>query len=215
MENNLKRLRVARGLTQEALADSIGTNAGQIHKLESGMRRLSDVWISKLVKALHCSPADIFGDGGGRNIPIIGEVPGGDLITAINNPPDGFIQFNSARANLRALRVRGNSMSRLAPDGMYVVVDFDDTDPARLNNQPVIVCIESPTSNDHDCSFKIYKRNPDRFEPFSIEAGYDTIFPNGRHWKIYGRVIGVVGYVGSEQDEEVKLIAHSAVPSVA
>jgi transcriptional regulator with XRE-family HTH domain len=209
MENNIKQLRLERGLTQEVLADRIGTNAGQIHKLESGMRRLSDVWISKLVKGLHCTPADLFGDGGQRNIPIIGEVPGGDLIAAIDALPDGFVQFSSNRQNLRALCVRSNSMSRLAPDGMYVVVDFDDNNPAQLHNQPVIVCIESPTTGDHECSFKIYKRNPDRFEPYSIEAGYDSIFPPAHGWKIYGRVIGVIGYVGSA-DEEVKLIARSA-----
>jgi transcriptional regulator with XRE-family HTH domain len=206
MDNNIKHLRLERGLTQEVLADRIGTNAGQIHKLESGMRRLSDVWISKLVKGLHCTPADLFGDGGQRNIPIIGEVPGGDLIAAIDAPPDGFVQFSSTRQNLRALRVRGNSMSRLAPDGMYVVVDFDDNDPARLNNQPVIVCIESPATGDHECSFKIYKRNPDRFEPYSIEPGYDAIFPHDRQWKIYGRAIGFIGYAG-KIDEEVRLIA--------
>lgn len=215
MENNLKRLRVERGLTQDVLADRIGTNAGQIHKLESGHRRLSDVWISKLVTALHCTPAELFGDSGMRNIPIIGEVPGGDLNIALNSPPDGFIQFSSARANLRALRVKGNSMSRLAPDGMYVVVDFSDTDPQRLHNQPVIVCIENPVTGDHECSFKIYKRNPDRFEPFSIEAGYEAIFPAERDWKIYGRVIGVVGYVGGEHDADVRLIAHSDANRVA
>ncbi len=201
MENNIRRIRLSRGLTQETLANKIGTNAGQIHKLESGHRRLSDVWITKLVKGLHCTPAELLGDGGAREIPIMGEVPGGDLIAALSSPPDGFVQFSSSRPNLRALRVRGNSMSRLAPDGMYVVVDFDDTDPARLHNQPVIVCIECMSTQDHECSFKIYKRNPDRFEPYSIEPGYDTIFPQNRPWKIYGRVIGVVGYIGSENDE--------------
>lgn len=209
MKNNLKRLRTERGLTQEALADKIGTNAGQIHKLESGHRRLSDVWISKLVSALHCSPAELFGEASQRNIPIIGEVPGGDLIMALSAPPEGFVQFNSTRPNLRALRVRGNSMSRLAPDGMYVIVDFDDNDPQRLHNQPVIVCIENPLTGEHECSFKLYKRNPDRFEPYSIEPGYEPIFPNGRGWKIYGRVLGTVGFVGHEKDE-VRLIGRTA-----
>lgn len=209
MKNRLRELRLERGLTQEVLADKIGTNAGQINKLESGTRRLSDVWISKLATALHCTPAEFFGETGQRNIPVMGEVPGGDLITALSQPPEDFIQFSSKRTNLRALRVRGNSMSRLAPDGMYVVVDFDETDPARLHNQPVIACIENLITGDHECSFKIYKRNPDRFEPYSIEPGYDAIFPHDRRWKIYGRVIGVVGYVGSE-NEEVKLLSHAA-----
>lgn len=194
MENNLKKIRLERGLTQDALADKIGTNAGQIHKLESGIRRLSDVWIKRLLPALGCTPAELIGGASEKQVPIIGEVPGGDLVEAINNPTDGFIRFNSKKPNLFAVRVRGNSMSRIAPDGMYVIVDMDDVDPTRLANQPVIACIDCDGT--HECSFKIYKRNPERFEPFSIEAGYDTIFPNGRPWKIIGRVIGSVGYVG-------------------
>jgi SOS-response transcriptional repressor LexA len=205
MENNLKTLRLERGLTQEALADKIGTNAGQIHKLESGMRRLSDVWIEKLMPALGCSPAELIGGAPEKQVPIIGEVPGGDLIEAIHQPADGFIRFNSKKPNLVAVRVRGNSMSRIAPDGMYVIVDIDDNNPANLANQPVIVCIDCDGA--YECSFKIYKRNPDRFEPFSIEAGYDAIFPGDRPWKIYGRVIGAVGYIGAEAkliEEKIK-----------
>lgn len=208
MENNLKKVRLGRGLTQEVLADRVGTNAGQINKLESGQRRLSDVWIGKLVKALNCTPADLLG-GGDRNIPVIGEVPGGNIALALESAPEGFIQFSSTKPNLKALRVRGNSMSRIAPDGMYAVVDFDDTDPELLRNQPVVACIENLTTGEHECTFKVFKRNPDRFEPFSIEPGYDTIFPNGRDWKIYGRVVGAVGFVGFAENE-VRLIARES-----
>jgi transcriptional regulator with XRE-family HTH domain len=209
MKNRIKQLRKRRGLSQETIAERMGTIRGQVSKLESGTARLNDIWIDKLSKALACDPGELISDAIQSPVPIIGEVPGGDLISALASPPEGFIQFNSTRPNLRGLRVRGNSMSRIAPDGMYVVVDFDETDPTKLHNQPVIVCIENPVTGDHECSFKIYKRNPDRFEPYSIEAGYDTIFTNGRAWKIYGRVIGVVGYVGTA-DEEVRLIARAA-----
>mgnify|MGYP002142256503 FL=1 len=183
----------------------MGTIRGQVSKLEQGKARLNDIWMERLSKALHCTPAELISDAQLKEIPIIGEVPGGDLLAALHEPPIGFVQFSDSRPSLRALRVRGNSMSRLAPDGMYVVVDFDDTNPQQLHNQPVIVCIECPTTGDHECSFKLYKRNPDRFEPYSIEPGYDTIFPNGRAWKIYGRVIGVLGFVDKE-NEEVRLI---------
>lgn len=198
MENNIKKLRLKRGLTQEALADRIETNAGQVHKLESGIRRLSDVWIKKLVIALECTPSELFDDVNERSIPIIGDVPGGDLVEAIQRPASAFVKFNSMRPNLYAVRVRGNSMSRIAPDGAYVIVDMDDKDPDMLAGQPVIVCIDCHGA--HECSFKIFKRSPDRFEPYSIEPGYDTIFPDGRQWSIYGRVIGVVGYLGKEAE---------------
>lgn len=193
MSNNLKEIRKIRGLTQEELAGRIGTNAGQIHKLESGMRRLSDRWIAPLTEALNCTIAELFGEVQARNVPVIGDVPGGDLAEALQQPPEQFIPFSSRRPNVYALRVRGNSMNRIAPDGAYIIVDFGDNDPARLHNHPVVACVESGGRT--ECSFKIYKRNPDRFEPFSTEPGYDTIFPDGRPWRIYGRVIGMVGYL--------------------
>jgi len=208
MKNRIKIIREERGLSQETVAERMGTIRGQVSKLENGKARLNDIWLDRLSKALSCDPGEIISSAIQKQVPIIGEVPGGDLALAMESPPEGFVQFSSNRPNLRALRVRGNSMSRLAPDGMYVVVDFDDTDPARLHNQPVIVCIESLSTGDHECSFKIYKRHPDRFEPYSIEPGYDTIFPEARRWRIYGRVIGVVGYVGSMGDE-IKLITMS------
>ena len=206
MKNRLKELREKRDLSQEAVAERMGTIRGQVSKLESGKARLNDIWIDRLSKALACDPGELISDHFQSPVPIIGDVPGGELMMAIDHQPEGFIQFNSNRPNLKALRVRGNSMSRLAPDGMYVVVDFDETDVSRLHNQPVIVCIENPMTGDHECSFKIYKRGPDRFEPFSIEPGYEAIFPTARNWKIFGKVIGVVGYVGNQNDEP-RLIA--------
>jgi transcriptional regulator with XRE-family HTH domain len=205
--NRVREIREAKSLSQEAVGKKIGKARGQISAIESGAIKLSENWLNMLSDALDCSPSELIGGGAMYDVPILGEVPGGNLIAALDAPPDGFVQFSSRRQNLRALRVRGNSMSRLAPDGAYVIVDFSDTDPAYLHNQPVIVCIECPTTGEHECSFKIYKRNPDRFEPYSIEPGYDSIFPHDRQWKIYGRVIGVVGYVGSENDE-VRLLTY-------
>lgn len=206
MQNNLKKIRLKREMTQEDLSHLVGTNAGQINKLETGSRRLSDKWIPKLCLALNCTISELLGENSENNIPIVGEVPGGDVSEAINNTTGETLQFSSKKTNLFALRVKGNSMSRIAPDGMYVVVDPSDSDPHNLINKPVIVGFDM--GGEYDCSFKIYKINPERFEPYSIEAGYDTIFPNGRRWKIYGRVIGAVGYIGESAEECAKLIPY-------
>lgn len=199
MKNKVRQIRELRGLSQDAVAARMGTNRGQVSKLESGKARLNDVWIERLSKALRCQPAELIGDLIQREVPIIGDVPGGNLMEAIHNTHDGFVLFNSQKPNLYAVRVRGNSMSRIAPDGSYVIVDMDDKNPDSLVNQPIIVCFENDGA--HECSFKIYKRNPVRFEPFSIEAGYDTIFPNNRPWVVYGRVIGVVGYLSNDHND--------------
>lgn len=62
MENQLKRLRKAVGLTQAELADKIGTTRSQLVKLERGERRMSDVWLKKLAPALGVSQGEILGD---------------------------------------------------------------------------------------------------------------------------------------------------------
>lgn len=196
MENRLKEIRKERGMSQEVLAERVGAVKSQISKLEKGVMRLNDKWIERLSGALHCTPAELFSQTSEQMIPVIGDVPGGDLAVAIEQPVDDYVPFGKKLPRGFALRVRGNSMSRIAADGAYVIVDDSQTDPNLLANQPVILSIE--TDLGHECSFKIFKQNPERFEPYSIEAGYDTIFPNGRQWRIYGKVVGVVGYVGDD-----------------
>lgn len=197
--NRVKLVRQSRDLSQDEVGAKIGKARGQISRIESGKVALTEHWLNLLSKALDCSPAELIADiDPPRQVPIVGEVPGGDLMEAIQREPEGFVLFNSRRRNLKAFRVRGNSMSRIAPDGMYVVADFDDNDPATLNNQPVLFCIDHDGT--HECSFKLYKRNPDRFVPHSIDVGYDDIFPGEKPWKIYARVIGALGFLGDNTE---------------
>jgi transcriptional regulator with XRE-family HTH domain len=199
MQNRIKELRKERGFSQETLAEKVGAVKSQISKLEKGGMRLNDKWIERLSVALACAPTELISDFDTSSdimIPVIGDVPGGDLMLAMEEEPDTFISFSGKRTNVCALRVRGNSMSRIAPDGCYVIVDTSEIDPLTLVNQPVIILMNN--GFEWDCIFKIYKKNPDRFEPFSIESGYDTIFPAKNDWKIFGRVIGSVGYIGDD-----------------
>lgn len=195
--NRVREIRESKNLSQEAVGNRIGKMRGQISAIESGTIKLSENWLNLLSEALDCSPAELIADIPTQTlVPIIGEVPGGDLMEAIQREPEGFILFNSRRPNLKAFRVNGNSMSRIAPHGVYAIADFDDYDPATLNNKPVLFCLDNHGT--HECSFKIYKKAPDRFEPYSIEPGYDTIFPQANNWRIYARVVGTVGFIGDE-----------------
>lgn len=205
--NRARLIRESKNLSQEQVGSRIGKARGQISAVESGTISLTENWINLLCEALDCSPAELISDTAvPKQVPIIGEVPGGDVMEAIQREPEGYVSFNSLRKNLKAFRVRGNSMSRLAPHGVYVIADFDDCDPRTLHNKPVLVCFENHGT--HECSFKIYKKDPDRFEPFSIEAGYDTIFPRDNNWKIYARVIGTVGFMGDDEPQFVNLLTH-------
>ncbi len=59
-KNFISHYRHLRDLTQEALAESIGTSQTQIMRLETGMRKLTMEWAEKLATPLLCAPVDLF-----------------------------------------------------------------------------------------------------------------------------------------------------------
>lgn len=59
--NRIAELRKARKWPRRELASRIGTTPQQIERLEKGMRRLTDVWISRIAAALDTDPASILG----------------------------------------------------------------------------------------------------------------------------------------------------------
>lgn len=59
MNNRIRILREARGLSLELLASSIGTTNQQISLLESGKRRLTVEWLVRLAGALSCHPWEV------------------------------------------------------------------------------------------------------------------------------------------------------------
>lgn len=58
-ENHLRAWRKFRKLTQEQLAEKIGTSKAVIGHLETGRNGLSDKWLSKLAPALGTSPGHL------------------------------------------------------------------------------------------------------------------------------------------------------------
>ncbi|MFD2261719.1 XRE family transcriptional regulator [Lacibacterium aquatile] len=59
MQNKLRSLRLARGLTLEQLADAAGTSHQQILRLEKGERRLTVDWMVRLAPPLGVEPKDL------------------------------------------------------------------------------------------------------------------------------------------------------------
>ncbi len=62
-DSHLRTLRLARGLTQKALADIVGMNISQIQKLESGTIRLENITFKNglaLADALGVDPHEFF-----------------------------------------------------------------------------------------------------------------------------------------------------------
>jgi transcriptional regulator with XRE-family HTH domain len=61
MQNQIKALREARGLSLEALARRAGTTNQQISNLELGKRRLTVEWLLRLATVLECDPLELIG----------------------------------------------------------------------------------------------------------------------------------------------------------
>lgn len=56
LPNHIRRLRLAKQLTLQQLAEAVGTSKGQIDKLEKGGRRLTVEWMIRIGRALACDP---------------------------------------------------------------------------------------------------------------------------------------------------------------
>ncbi len=57
--NSIFALRKAKGMTQAALAEAIGTTLNNLGKLERGTRRLNMDWIEKIADALKVEPYQV------------------------------------------------------------------------------------------------------------------------------------------------------------
>ena len=66
--SKLRELRVEKGLSQQALADRVGTSQPQIKRLEDGARKLTKEWAERLAPALHTTAEDIMFGTGGRKV---------------------------------------------------------------------------------------------------------------------------------------------------
>src|SRR5450755_207272 len=75
MGNNLKRLRLERGWTQDRAAAEMGVSRGQYIKLERGERKLKERTIALAAKAFGVGEADVIADRG--NVPLVGFVGAG------------------------------------------------------------------------------------------------------------------------------------------
>jgi transcriptional regulator with XRE-family HTH domain len=196
MQNNLKKLRKAAGLTQEKLADMLDVAQGIVSAWENGKMIPSVKRVPQLAKILDCSEAEIWGyELSGRPIPILSWVSAGHMVScdAFNGSSQqenmGTLLFEGRPNGKFALQVQGNSMNRMAPEGSLIVVDGINRD--LIDGKPYIFCNVSNA----ETTFKLYKKDPTRLEPFSTEDGYETIKitspRNNDEWQVIGRVIEV------------------------
>ncbi|MFG1226059.1 helix-turn-helix domain-containing protein [Xanthobacter wiegelii] len=106
MANNLKALRKQKGLSQQALAEMMGTTRSQYMKLEKGERRLSVQWIERAAEALGVS-----------NSAVIDEAPQAEA--APTAPPADASYPMPADFPRRRLPVYGQAAGGMHDDGRF------------------------------------------------------------------------------------------------
>ena len=95
---------------------------------------------------------------------------------------EGEVDVPYGKDTLIALRVKGSSMNRVAPEDSIIIIDYSDKS---LTSGKYYVVKQNGMA-----TFKRYRTNPDRFEPESTES-HETIFPTGAV-EIVGRVVKVI-----------------------
>jgi transcriptional regulator with XRE-family HTH domain len=134
--STLRERRRELGLSQQALADIVGTSQPQIKRLEDGERKLTKEWAERLAPALQTSAETLmFGVGGAKGMSVLGIIEAGQfrdislLDQTVDHPVIAVARDERfPRADQYALLVAGDSMDQLFPDGSYVTcVNWADT----------------------------------------------------------------------------------------
>ncbi len=92
-----------------------------------------------------------------------------------------WIDLAHKHGNMIALRVRGNSMNRIAVENSVIIVDLEDRHP--IDGKHYVF------RHKGQATFKTYRRGPpQRMEPQSDDPEYQTLYPT-EGIEVVGRVI--------------------------
>ena len=134
--NHLSAWRRHRQLSQEQLADAVGTSTATISRLEAGQRGLSQKWLERLSPALRCEPPQLLGSPHAAVSISVSVVPLIDSIRASSwtDVADPYPKGDGAKwlpvqrkygPRAFALQVQGPSMRPDYAEGDIIVVDPD------------------------------------------------------------------------------------------
>jgi SOS-response transcriptional repressor LexA len=173
----------ARKIRGVHLANELGLTPDQVSKSLHGLRRFTAAEMDKIRRLLSDTPPpSIEGALPTRRIPVIGSVSAGNWKEAIQQPmgtmpmPEEDLPDDSV-----ALRVVGDSMDKLVPDGGIVI--FTPSDRELFADNYYIVLNE-----EGETTFKQYKSDPARLVPCSSNPRHTDISIGDGKFQIVGRV---------------------------
>lgn len=192
--------RAAKGWSQQRLADELGTTQQTVQRYESGARDIKSSVILQLSETLGVTVSYLLGisDEAPRadassmqSVPLLGSIAAGTPIEmrAVDNsfPVPARIMEHHPHAFL--LRVDGESMNRVLPNGAYALVD--PCEDVAANGKPYAICV-----NGYDATIKRVRRLsngfelvPDSTDPTFRSVVYDYGIEGTETITVIGRVV--------------------------
>lgn len=173
----------AKGIKAVRLANELGLTPSKLSKSLHGGRRFTveEMDIIRRLLADEAAP-QLAGLIPTRRIPIIGSVAAGNWREAIQDPM-GTMPMPEADMpdDAVALRVVGDSMDKLVPDGGIVI--FSPGDRELFDDNYYVV-----TNGEGETTFKQYKSDPARLVPCSNNPIHKEISIGDGGFQIVGRV---------------------------
>ena len=206
LAERVSKAREARGWSQAELARRVSARRRahgkgavrqqSVNQLEQGGVD-APRYLVELAEALEVDVAWLSGRGGGASpaierappgiirVPLVSWVEAGGLADAIEpyqpGAPAEWVPVTHHHDNLIALRVKGQSMDRVAPEGTIVIVDLGDR--ALVDGKHYVFRHEGRAT------FKTWRKGPpQRLEPQSTDPDYQPIIPMDGV-EVVGRVI--------------------------
>ena len=170
--------RIAKGWSQQDLADKMGTTQQTIQRYEAGARDIKSSVLIKLSATLGVTISYLLGMENSLlpgdamvDVPLYGAIAAGtpiEMLEAEGAQPIP-IKVHEMYPNAFLLRVEGESMNRILPNGCFALVD-----PCKEidhNNEPYAVCV-----NGYDATIKRVKQLANGFQliPDSTDPTYST-----------------------------------------
>lgn len=172
--------RIAKGWSQQQLADAVGTSQQTIQRYEKGARDIKASTILKLSSVLGVTVSYLLGMSAANDdvesdfvdVPLYGNIAAGkpidmvevDEMYPVPSPlvkkyPDAFL-----------LRIKGNSMDRILPNGSYALIN--PCDDISVDNKPHAVCV-----NGYSATIKRVRKLSNGFEliPDSTDPTYKPV----------------------------------------
>lgn len=190
--------RIAKGWSQQDLADKMETTQQTIQRYESGARDIKSSVLIKLSAVLDVTISYLLGlenasipNNSTVDVPSYGAIAAGTPIemVEVEDTQPVPVKVHNRFPNAFLLKVEGESMNRILPNGSYALVDPDQKEP--ISGKPYAVCV-----NGYDATIKRvvklsngFELTPDSTDPTFRPTVYDYNEPGTDPVTIIGRVV--------------------------